>query len=70
MLKSQLCKRVSSGQLGMTLLELLVAIIMLVVFTGVVALVMQFTNGKSNHDKPTPRHGEIFGAVSHNSGTE
>ena len=42
-LKSQLCKRASSVQLGMTLLESLVAIIMLVVFTSVVALVMQFT---------------------------
>lgn len=43
-LKSQLCKRrESAGQLGMTLLESLVAIIMLVVFTSVVALVMQFT---------------------------
>ena len=42
-LKSQICKRASAGQRGMTLLESLVAIIMLVVFTGVVALVMQFT---------------------------
>ena len=42
-LKSQLCRRASAGQLGMTLLESLVAIIMLVVFTSVVALVMQFT---------------------------
>ena len=41
--KSQLCRRASAGQLGMTLLESLVAIIMLVVFTSVVALVMQFT---------------------------
>ena len=39
----QLCRRASAGQLGMTLLESLVAIIMLVVFTSVVALVMQFT---------------------------
>ena len=42
-LKSQLCRRASAGQMGMTLLESLVAIIMLVVFTSVVALVMQFT---------------------------
>ena len=42
-LKSLLCKRASAGQLGMTLLELLMAMIMLVVFTSVVALVMQFT---------------------------
>ena len=42
-LKSQFCKRASAGQLGLTLFESLVAIIMLVVFTGVVALVMQFT---------------------------
>ena len=42
-LKSQLGERASVGQLGMTLLESLVAIIMLVVFTSVVALVMQFT---------------------------
>ena len=41
--KSQLCRRASAGQLGMTLLESLVAIVMLVVFTSVVALVMQFT---------------------------
>ena len=41
--KSQSCRRASAGQLGMTLLESLVAIIMLVVFTSVVALVMQFT---------------------------
>ena len=41
--KSQLCRCASAGQLGMTLLESLVAIIMLVVFTSVVALVMQFT---------------------------
>ena len=40
---SQLSKRTSLGQVGMTLLESLVAIVMLVVFTGVVALVMQFT---------------------------
>ena len=40
---SQLSKRVSPGQCGMTLLESLVAIMMLVVFTGVVASVMQFT---------------------------
>ena len=41
--KFQLCRRASAGQPGMTLLESLVAIIMLVVFTSVVALVMQFT---------------------------
>ena len=40
---SQLSKRASLGQVGMTLLESLVAIVMLVVFTGVVTLVMQFT---------------------------
>ena len=42
-LNSQLYKRLSADQLGMTLLESLVAMIMLVIFTGVVALVMQFT---------------------------
>ena len=40
---SQLSKHASPGQVGMTLLESLVAIVMLVVFTGVVTLVMQFT---------------------------
>ena len=40
---SQLSKRANLGQVGMTLLESLVAIVMLVVFTGVVTLVMQFT---------------------------
>ena len=40
---SQLSKCASPGQVGMTLLESLVAIVMLVVFTGVVTLVMQFT---------------------------
>ena len=39
----QLCKSAKAGELGMTLLESLVAIIMLVVFTGVVALVLQFS---------------------------
>lgn len=42
-LNSQLFKHARAGQLGMTLLESLVAIIMLVVFTGVIALVMEFT---------------------------
>ena len=42
-LNSRPFKCVSLGQPGMTLLESLVAIIALVVFTGVVAVVMQFT---------------------------
>ena len=36
-------RRPVAGQLGMTLLDSLVAMIMLVVFTGIVALVLQFT---------------------------
>ena len=43
LLDSQLLRTNKSQQLGMTLLELLVATTMLVLFTGVVALVMQFT---------------------------
>ena len=42
-LNSRSSRSAITGQLGMTLLESLVATIMLVVFTGVVALVMQFT---------------------------
>ena len=41
--KYQFSKRANTGQLGMTLLESLVAIVMLVIFTSVVTLVMQFT---------------------------
>ena len=40
---SQLPRRIMTDQVGMTLLESLVAIVMLVVFTSVVSLVMQFT---------------------------
>ena len=43
MLASQLYPSQKPGQWGMTLLEALLAMMMLVVFTGVVALVMQFT---------------------------
>ena len=51
-------RRPVAGQWGMTLLEALVAMIMLVVFTGVVALVLQFTlrffaiaeSGEENED--------------------
>ncbi len=43
LLDSQLLRTNKAQQLGMTLLELLVATTMLVLFTGVVALVMQFT---------------------------
>lgn len=39
----QLSRLQKSGQWGMTLLEALLAMMMLVVFTGIVALVMQFT---------------------------
>ena len=42
-LKSLFPRFASAGQLGMTMLETLMAMSMLVVFTGVVALVMQFT---------------------------
>ena len=42
-LNSLFPKLASAGQLGMTMLETLMAMSMLVVFTGVVALVMQFT---------------------------
>ena len=41
--KSQLSRRMIPQQLGMTLLEMLLAMMMLVVFTGIIALVMQFT---------------------------
>ena len=52
-------RRPVTGQWGMTLLESLVAMIMLVVFTGVVALVLQFTlrffsvaeSGEQNEDE-------------------
>ena len=40
---SQFLRAYKTEQLGMTLLEMLVAITVLVVFTGIVALVMQFT---------------------------
>ena len=43
LLKSQVLRANKTEQLGMSLLELLVAVTMLVVFTGIVALVMQFT---------------------------
>ena len=36
-------KRVCRNEVGMTILELIVAVLMLVVFTGVVAMVMEFT---------------------------
>ena len=43
MLGPQLSRLQKSGHWGMTLLEALLAMVMLVVFTGIVALVMQFT---------------------------
>ena len=43
LLKSQVLRANKTEQLGMSFLELLVAVTMLVVFTGIVALVMQFT---------------------------
>ena len=43
LIDNQVLRTNKAEQLGMTLLELLVAMSMLVVFTGVVALVMQFT---------------------------
>ena len=58
-LTSSPSRRPVTGQWGMTLLESLVAMIMLVVFTGVVALVLQFTlrffsvaeSGEQNEDE-------------------
>ena len=41
--KASLSRQIISDELGMTLLESLVAIAMLVTFTSVVTLVMQFT---------------------------
>ena len=59
LLVSSPSRRPVTGQWGMTLLEALVAMIMLVVFTGVVALVLQFTlrffsvaeSGEQNEDE-------------------
>ena len=42
-LDSQICRPLNEEQCGMTLIEVLLALIMLTVFTGVVAMVMQFT---------------------------
>ena len=42
-LDSQIYRPSHEGQHGMTLIEVLLALIVLTVFTGVVAMVMQFT---------------------------